>query len=62
MLQGSGREAGDFGLDPLGFLADKSEDEVNMIKLRDLKNGRLAIFDFYAVITQSVLTQGPQLC
>jgi len=59
MLQGSGREAGDFGLDPLGFLADKSEDEVNRMKLRELKNGRLAMVAFSAVITQSVLTQGP---
>ena len=56
MLQGSGREPGDFGLDPLNFLKDKSEEEINRMKLRELKNGRLAMFAFSGVVTQSVLT------
>jgi len=56
MLQGSGREAGDFGLDPLGFLKDKSEEEVNRMKLRELKNGRLAMLAFSGACTQAVLT------
>lgn len=59
MYEDSGREPGDFGLDPLGFLDGKSEEEVNRMKLRELKNGRLAMIAFSAVITQSVLTQGP---
>jgi hypothetical protein len=59
LYEDSGREAGDFGLDPLGFLTDKSEEEVNRMKLRELKNGRLAMLAFSAVVTQSVLTQGP---
>jgi hypothetical protein len=59
LYEDSGREAGDFGLDPLGFLDGKSEDEVNRMKLRELKNGRLAMLAFSGVITQSVLTQGP---
>jgi len=59
MLQGSGREPGDFGLDPLGFLSGKSEEEVNEMKLKELKNGRLAMLAFSGVVTQAVLTQGP---
>jgi len=49
------REAGDFGLDPLSFLKGKSEDEVNRMKLRELKNGRLAMLAFAGVVTQSGL-------
>lgn len=59
MLEGNGREPGDFGLDPLGFLQGKSEEEVNRMKLRELKNGRLAMLAFSGVVTQAVLTQGP---
>lgn len=59
MLEGSGREPGDYGLDPLGFLKGKTEDEVNEMKLREIKNGRLAMLAFSGVVTQAVLTQGP---
>jgi len=56
MLQGSGREPGDFGYDPLSILKDKSEEEVKRWKMRELKNGRLAMFAIGGVATQSVLT------
>jgi len=59
MLEGSGREPGDYGFDPLGFLKGKTEDEVNEMKLREVKNGRLAMLAFSGIVTQSVLTQGP---
>uniref|UniRef100_A0A7S1FM28 Plastid light harvesting protein n=1 Tax=Corethron hystrix TaxID=216773 RepID=A0A7S1FM28_9STRA len=59
MLQGSGREPGDYGLDPLQLIAGKSEAEVNEMKLRELKNGRLAMLAFSGVVTQAVLTGGP---
>jgi light-harvesting complex I chlorophyll a/b binding protein 1 len=55
MLEGSGREPGDFGFDPLGFLKGKSEEERNRMKLRELKNGRLAMLAFSGVVTQAVL-------
>lgn len=59
LYEESAREPGDFGLDPVGFLKGKSEEEVNEMKLRELKNGRLAMLAFSGVVTQAVLTQGP---
>jgi len=59
MMAGSGRKAGDFGLDPMGFLANKSEEDINEMKLKELTNGRLAMMAFSGVVTQAVLTQGP---
>jgi len=59
LYEDSGREPGDFGLDPLGFLNGKSEEEVNRMKLREIKNGRLAMLAFSGACTQAVLTQGP---
>mmetsp|Transcript_10788 Transcript_10788/g.15898 ORF Transcript_10788/g.15898 Transcript_10788/m.15898 type:complete len:206 (-) Transcript_10788:253-870(-) len=59
MLQGSGREPGDFGFDPLGFLANKSEAEVKEMQTKELTNGRLAMLAFSGILTQAVLTQGP---
>ncbi len=59
LYEESGREPGDYGLDPLGFLQGKSEEEVNRMKLRELKNGRLAMLAFSGACTQAVLTQGP---
>jgi light-harvesting complex I chlorophyll a/b binding protein 1 len=56
MLQGSGRQPGDFGLDPLKLLKDKSPEVVRLWKLKELKNGRLAMFAIGGVATQSVLT------
>lgn len=59
MLAGSGRAAGDFGLDPVGFLDGVSDEEVTRMKLREIKHGRLAMLAFSGVVTQAVLTQGP---
>ena len=59
MLQGSGREPGYFGFDPLGFSKNKSDAEVETMKLKELTNGRLAMLAFSGVVTQAVLTQGP---
>jgi hypothetical protein len=59
MLSGSGREPGDFGLDPLGFLSGKSEEAVNEMKLKEITHCRLAMMAFSGMVTQAVLTQGP---
>lgn len=54
------REAGDFGLDPLGFLKGKSAEEITKMKTREINNGRLAMLAFGAVSTQAALTGGNQ--
>jgi hypothetical protein len=51
------REAGDFGLDPLGFLKGKSKEQVDNMKLKEINNGRLAMLAFGAVATQSALSE-----
>jgi len=59
MLSGSGRQPGDFGFDPVGFLAGKNEEEIQEMKLKEITHARLAMMAFGGVVTQSVLTQGP---
>merc|ERR1719389_1581964 len=54
MLRGSGREPGDFGFDPIGFASDPSKKAD--LQMKELANGRLAMFAFSGVVTQSVLT------
>lgn len=59
----SDREAGDFKLDPLQFLKDKSKEEVDTMKLKELQNGRAAMLAFSGVVTQAALggTEFPYL-
>ena len=52
MLLRALREAGDFFLDPLQLLKNKSKEEIDDMKLRELKNGRLAMLAFAGVVTQ----------
>mmetsp|Transcript_19307 Transcript_19307/g.46629 ORF Transcript_19307/g.46629 Transcript_19307/m.46629 type:complete len:221 (+) Transcript_19307:180-842(+) len=59
MLQGSGRAPGDFGLDPVGFLKNASEEEIADMKLKEITHCRLAMLAFSGMVTQAVLTQGP---
>jgi len=54
MLRGSGREAGDYGFDPIGFASDPAKKKD--LQMKELANGRLAMFAFSGVVTQSVLT------
>lgn len=55
MLNGSGREPGDFGFDPAGFIKGKSQAEIDTMKLKELTNGRLAMMAFSGMVTQAVL-------
>jgi len=59
MMEGSGRAPGDFGLDPAGFLKGASDEAIEDMKLKELTHCRLGMIAFSAVVTQSVLTQGP---
>ena len=54
MLQGSGREPGDFGFGTW-YLEGKTEEQVKLLKYQEIKNGRLAMMAFGGVVTQSVL-------
>ena len=54
MLQGSGRAPGDFSFGA-SFLDGKSAEQVNAMKLKEIKNGRLAMMAIGGVATQSVL-------
>ena len=54
MLRGSGREPGDYGFDPLGFASDPKK--LEELQMKELANGRLAMFAFGGFVTQSVLT------
>jgi light-harvesting complex I chlorophyll a/b binding protein 1 len=54
MLQGSGRAPGDFSFGSK-FLDGKSEAQVEEMKLKEIKNGRLAMMAFSGVVTQSIL-------
>ena len=52
----SDREAGDYALDPLSFLKDKTDEEIKRMKTREIANGRLAMLAFGGVATQSALS------
>jgi Chlorophyll A-B binding protein len=54
MLQGSGREPGDFQFGA-SFLNGKSAEQVKKIKYNEIMNGRLAMLAFGGMVTQSVL-------
>jgi len=54
MLRGSGRAPGDYGFDPIGFSTDPAK--LADLQMKELANGRLAMFAFGGVVTQAVLT------
>ena len=54
MLQGSGREPGDFGFGKK-FLDGKSEAQIENMKLKEINHCRAAMLAFSGVVTQSVL-------
>merc|ERR1712228_476120 len=54
MLRGSGRAPGDYGFDPIGFASDPAK--LADLQMKELANGRLAMFAFSGFVTQSALT------
>uniref|UniRef100_A0A7S2Y898 Plastid light harvesting protein n=2 Tax=Entomoneis paludosa TaxID=265537 RepID=A0A7S2Y898_9STRA len=54
MLQGSGREPGNFGVG-LQYLEGKSDEQIAKVKYQEIMNGRLAMLAFGGMVTQSIL-------
>lgn len=54
MLQGSGREPGDFSFGKQ-VLNGKTAEEIKKVKYQEIANGRLAMMAFGGMVTQSVL-------
>jgi light-harvesting complex I chlorophyll a/b binding protein 1 len=54
MLQGSGREPGDFSFGT-SFLNGKTDEQIAKLKYQEIKNGRLAMMAFGGAVTQSAL-------
>jgi len=53
MLQGSGREPGDFGIARFWISGDKAK--ADKLRYNEIMNGRLAMLAFAGMVTQSVL-------
>ena len=56
MLEGSGRQPGDYGFDPLKLSNGKSDAIKDDFAIKELRNGRLAMMAFSGIVTQAVLT------
>lgn len=52
------RVAGDLGWDLLGFLKGKSEEEINTMKLKELKHARLGMLAFSGLLAQTIWAGG----
>lgn len=50
------REPGNLGFDPMGMIKGKSEAEVNLMKLKEIKNGRLAMLAIGGMIHHNFVT------
>jgi len=56
MFEDPKREPGNFGFDPLGLAVGKTEDQMNDMKLKELKNGRLAMLAIGGMIHHNWIT------
>jgi len=59
MFDGTDRVPGDFGFDPMGQLKGKSEAEVADMKLKEIKNGRLAMLAIGGMIHHNLIFGEP---
>jgi hypothetical protein len=51
-------EPGDFGFDPMNQLKGKSEAQINELKLKEIKNGRLAMVAIIGMLVQNLIFDG----
>lgn len=58
MLEGSGRQPGDFGLDPIGFISGVSEEKKKDMMLKEITHCRLAMLAFSGMVRSSTRSQG----
>jgi hypothetical protein len=49
---------GDFGFDPLSLMKGKNEKQVNELKLKEIKNGRLAMVAITGMFVQTLAFPG----
>jgi hypothetical protein len=59
MFEGTDRVPGDFGFDPMGQLKGKSEAEIADMKLKEIKNGRLAMLAIGGMIHHNFIFGEP---
>jgi hypothetical protein len=50
--------AGNFGFDPLKFSVGKPESEVKALKLKEIKNGRLAMLASIGMFAENIIFDG----
>eukprot|EP00536_Pseudo-nitzschia_multiseries_P005141 jgi/Psemu1/318577/estExt_fgenesh1_pm.C_930017 len=56
MFSDPDREPGNLGFDPMGLAVGKTEDQMNDMKLKELKNGRLAMLAIGGMIHHNWIT------
>lgn len=56
MFEDPNREPGNLGFDPMGLAVGKTEDEMNDMKLKEIKNGRLAMLAIGGMIHHNWIT------
>ncbi|KAL7542556.1 hypothetical protein ACHAXR_011878 [Thalassiosira sp. AJA248-18] len=61
MFSDPNRVPGEIGFDPQGYMKKKSEEDMNKLKLQELKNGRLAMLAIGGMIHHNFVTGEPLL-